>query len=52
MSKFKVISNERLLEALTIHLRALSAIDDDTEVVKCIRVPEGWDIKVEKNKND
>lgn len=50
MSKFKIMSNDRLLEALTIHLRALSIIDDNTEVINCVRVPEGWDVRIEKEK--
>lgn len=46
--KNKVVSNELVLQAMTHELRALKLIDPDTSVVKLLRVPEGWDIALQK----
>lgn len=48
--KRKVVSNELACEAMTVQLRALSIIDDNQYVESFYRVPEGWDVKIVKDK--
>lgn len=49
--KRKIVSKDRVCEALTMHLRALSVLEDNEEVTSFYKVPEGLDVKVE-NVND
>lgn len=44
----KVLSNELMLEAVTMQFRALSIIDDNQIVTKVKKVPEGWEAHIIK----
>jgi hypothetical protein len=43
----RVVSKDRVNEALTLHLRALSVLEDNEEVTSFYKVPEGLDVKIE-----
>lgn len=43
---FRSITNEHVCLAMTAHLRSLSSIDDDEEVVSYFKVPEGIEVKI------
>jgi len=45
---FRTITTEHVLEALTAYLRSMSTIDDNEHVTHITKVPEGFDIKIEK----
>lgn len=49
---FRTITTEHVLHALTYYLRSLMMIEKDEEVTHIFKVPEGFDIKIEKVKFD
>lgn len=45
--KRKVVSKDRVCEALTYYLQTLSVLNKDQEVTSFYKVPEGLDVKIE-----
>ncbi len=46
---FRTITTDHVLHALTYYLRSLTMIEKDEEVTHIFKVPEGFDIKIEKS---
>ena len=47
-AKIRVLLEPHILEAATVYLRSLSLIDDNEEVVRYKKVPEGIEVDIEK----